>query len=421
MPLRTAFTNDEPDSGLHREVLARYIILASNFLFPTFFALLLSIYFGSTNYGEVAPILALSTTMAILADFGAIITGPMILRKSRSPYIALRRTKALIIFRLKITLSLFIPAGIICASLFISPEYFWHSALISILSGTGAALSPAFYFHADGRMLGYATLTLVTRIVAMAAIIIVIFLNGSPIEATVIYCITPLILSTLALRQVSNFKLLGRGRRRLNAWMVRKSWSLGASAISANLATSLPFLLCAPWIPPEKMAWLHLGTMASRAGASLTEPIGMTLYSRQAKGTNNTDDTKFLIRIQGALGLGVTLISWLMLDLASTISYVHPDVAAMLRPLALLPLIISLAHLLAVKVLMRKNGQSQHLYANIFGLTFVFLGCIYAPLHGEAWELLGWLIAGGELAVLVVLLTNLTLSRASMLNQRKLY
>ncbi|RYE42075.1 MAG: hypothetical protein EOP24_34215 [Hyphomicrobiales bacterium] len=400
-------TSEHPGSNdrqkIRREILAQYMLLAANFAFPAAFAIIVSIYFGSAIYGQIAPLLALLTITSILSDFGAQISAPLILGHLKSADKAIQRAQVLIKLRIKLALFLFLPAGLIGIALFLPSDLFIKGATLVLVAGISAAISPAFYFFSRGEMHRYVPIVLLVRGPVLFLILLLAHAEKSVYWLLTSYSVAPLLVAFLARARLPHSFSAPLRRRRLSTLIGQKSWTLGASAIAANASVSLPFLVIAPWISPEKLGWLHLGAMSCRASASLTEPVGMTLYSRLMGHPGGQTASKFLWYVNGLLGVGISLIGWIAAELMVTFKASDTEFFRMVQPLALLPMIIATSHLVAVSILFRKSGRTRHLHANLCGLLVSAIGTwVTATLTGSGTGI-AWMIVAGEFAVFSML------------------
>lgn len=389
----------DSSKGIRREILAQYMLLATNLAFPAAFAIIISVYFGSSTYGQIAPLLALLSIISILSDFGAQISAPIILGQLENRDRAVQCAHVLIQFRIKLALILFSPAGLVGAAIFLPDNIFIEGATLVLVAGISAAISPAFYFFSRGEMHRYAPIVLIVRGPVLVFIFLLAHADKSIYCPLILYSVTPLLVAFFARTRLPRSSIAPLRRQRLTPLISRKSWALGASALAANASASLPFLLIAPWISAEKLGWLHLGAMLSRASASLTEPVGMTLYSRLMSTQGDRTAGKLLWYVNILLGASISLIGWIAAEILAHLKLFNVDFINMIQPLALLPTIIAAAHLVAVSILLRKTGRARHLRANLCGLLVSATGTwLLATLTGSGTAI-AWMIVAGELAV----------------------
>lgn len=347
-------------SRLGGNILSLYAVRGLNYLVPLILLPYLLRALGPLAYGSIAFAQAFTGYMGVITDFGFNLSATREISRCRDRPEAVARifwsTLAAQLSLLTATALVFLPAA------WLVPAIRQHAAVIALsgLAVIGSVLLPQWYFQGLERMRAMAVIQGASKLLMLLAVFLLVRSPRDELEAAALLTIPSLLggaLCLVAVPFVAPVRWYRPGAR--DAWeALRSSWHLFVSGAAANLYVNSNVFLLGLICGDYQVALYSLANRMTLAAFGVLGPVAQAAYPRASLlfSRSLAEGKAFVLRLSRyllVLGAGLSLLE---ITFAKELIVFfggarYSDALPVLRVMALLPLVLTIATILAQMVM----------------------------------------------------------------------
>jgi PST family polysaccharide transporter len=411
--------------GLVQNVLALYSVQFVNYLLPLITIPFLTRVLGREGWGLYAFFQSFALYAYTIVDYSFIMAGTREVSRQRADLPARADILAGVIGA-KVLLAGGVLAGGLILQLFV-PAFQAHLLLywMGIVWGISMSLNLLWYFQGMERMRTAAGLDLSAKILATAAIFLLV---KSPDDTWMIFLLYSIAnLLSLAVATILAYQVipLHRPTWQLSRQTLRTGWNLFTARLAVNIFAAGNSFILGLFTSPGAVGYFAGADKISKASASLCEPVSSTLFPRLALIVHEAPDHALhLVRrsITAMLVIGGSLSTLIFATAPFLIHTIlgpgYTEAILMLRVMSPLPLIIAMTNVFGVQWMLSLRLDRQY---NAIIISAVILNLILALILAPRFEGLGmaWAVLISKLAELVGVTLVLMLNKVHPLQLQR--
>ena len=410
-------------SEIDRNAQASYLLLFLQVAYPAVFAVLMTTTYGVGEYGQFAPLLAVTSGLAIIVDFGSMLFAPRWIGRCIRPKVRVRRVAAMLLWRMCIGTFATSFVLIFIKKLVPAVDPSVAGALVS-MSVLAVVLSPQSFDYALQRLARFAVPSLIVRIAAAAAMAIFAATGYPSVFLVLIYLGSSLVVSLLTAHWEALHATIDRRLVRTLRTTARRSVAHGLASVAANLSLVIPHIVAGAMLNPVQTGALHLGGMLVRAACSVAEPLAASVYAalsrvgaQQAIIPSIAVQAKYRriqITVACLASLGLMMVSGVLA--VQTIFDIKNSflVAEIVGIQTFLPLLVSISQIAMLELLLAQPGTHTHAKINATGACILAIACVAVA---GTWGVRGLAAATVAFEIGMTFAYTLLANRVRMSNQ----
>jgi PST family polysaccharide transporter len=382
-----------------------------NYVLPVITLAVIAPSFGSSVFGIYAAVSAYAAYVGLVVNYGFNLTGPLRLAKIRdnmtsaSNYvcavIASQLLLAAISSLLYILVLMSLPLDVTTKS----------AASIMLIQVIANSLTPQWVFLGFEQLRSFSLLQLSLR---LGAVLIIIWTIRSPRDLLLLTSINAI---TAIITAVASFGLL----RPLGIrWyvptgttviaMLREAFRLFISSLAVNLYTTTNVIIVAGVLGPSAAGAFALADRLGRAASDVLRPVMNAVYPFVCRisGRTETNDERgtkhffFRVLLIGSAGLSMVLFLFAPLIVQVIGGVGYQDAVAVLRYMAILPLMIALANIFGYQTMIPLRMDRQ-LTGVTIAAAVLSVVAMFALSHSWGLNGAGFVVSGIECFVTIAL------------------